>query len=191
MNETTESNSAVEYAPPESWTPKAIRRNRDPDKDRRYTLPETDEYLRKWFQVDWTLDVAAEDGHALAEEYYTETEDGLKQPWIRRADEVVYCNPPYSDVEPWVDVAWSEWWRGLTLFGKGPDSTYSITMLLPANRAEQPFWQEFVEPFRDRQGFPLRVHFLPGRRRFGTPQNPNPTKGSAFFGLVALHWSLR
>jgi hypothetical protein len=72
--------------------------------------------------------------------------------------ERVFCNPPYSNIEAWVEKAWAEWRTcevGL------------IVMLLPANRTEQRWWQEHVEPFRDgrdRQG--PSVEFLPGRPRF-------------------------
>lgn len=41
---------------------------------------------------------------------------------------------------------------------------------MPANRTEQPWWQELVEPYRDRAVSPfgphLTVEFLPGRLRF-------------------------
>lgn len=37
----------------------------------------------------------------VAEETYTEADDGLSTPWHGR----VWCNPPYSDVEKWVHRA--------------------------------------------------------------------------------------
>lgn len=47
--------------------------------------------------------------------------------------------------------------------------TLGIVMLLPANRVEQKWWQEHVEPYRDRPDGRLRVRFLPGRMRFERP----------------------
>jgi hypothetical protein len=74
--------------------------------------------------------------------------DGLAHSW---AGERVWCNPPYSDIEPWVEKA----------HGSGAEL---VVMLLPANRTEQGWWQRQVEPHR-RAGS-LVVEFLSGRLRF-------------------------
>jgi hypothetical protein len=86
--------------------------------------------------------------------------DGLAQPW---AGERVWCNPPYSNIEPWVQKAWAE----VVDDGAGflPGGAELIVMLVPANRCEQGWWQRHVEPRRDR-GFWFGVEFLPGRPRF-------------------------
>lgn len=67
----------------------------------------------------------------------------------------MWCNPPYSAIRPWVEKAW-----------KSSPLCPVIVMLLPANRTEQTWWQELVEPFRDRPGSSLTIEFLPGRLRF-------------------------
>lgn len=63
-------------------------------------------------------------------------------------------------------------------------------MLLPANRTEQTWWHELVEPHRDRAGSPLTVEFLPGRLRFLKPNQkrigPNERPP---FGCCLLVWS--
>ena len=63
-------------------------------------------------------------------------------------------------------------------------------MLLPANRPEQPWWQTWVEPYRDRPGSPLTVRFLPGRLRFikpgATEIKPNERPP---FGCCLLIWT--
>ena len=103
--------------------------------------------------ADWgpfTIDVAAAEHNTKCERYFDRQVDGLGQPWD---DERVWCNPPYSSIEPWVQKAWS-------------GEADLVVMLLPANRTEQEWWQALVEPFRDRQGSPLRVVFLRGRHRF-------------------------
>lgn len=92
--------------------------------------------------------------------------------------ERIWCNPPYSDIAPWVRKAWSCW-----------ASTDGIVMLLPANRTEQSWWQLMVEPFRDRGGSPLRAEFLPGRMRFLKPgQTAIGPNQRPPFGCVLLIW---
>jgi len=123
----------------------------------------------------FTVDVAASDANTKCRRYYTEETDGLKQSW---AGERVYCNPPYSTIEPWCVKAWSETQAEL------------IVMLLPANRTEQGWWQRQIEPLRDRALSPLTVEFLPGRQRFLKPGQievgPNERPP---FGMVLCIWT--
>lgn len=101
----------------------------------------------------FTLDAAAAPHNAKLPRFFTAADNGLVQSW---ADERVYCNPPYSDIAPWVRKAWDE-------------PTAMVVMLLPANRTEQSWWQDHIEPQRDREGSRLRVEFLRGRLRFLKP----------------------
>lgn len=123
------------------------------------------------------LDVAAAPHNAKCERYYTIDDDGLAQPW----DGAIWCNPPYSNIGAWVRKAWNEFsFCGAT----------RIVMLLPANRTEQRWWQEYVEPVRDRPEFALRVEFLPGRMRFDRPGAVIGPKGDRPpFGCCLLIWS--
>jgi phage N-6-adenine-methyltransferase len=135
--------------------------------------------LEARFGAPFTLDVAAAPHNAKAPEFYTREEDGLAQPWRGR----VWCNPPYSDCGAWVRKAWTAWNDGR------PER---IVMLLPANRVEQAWWQEHVEPFRDRPGSPLRVEFLRGRMRFDRPDwTPGPKGDRPPFGCCLLIWEAR
>jgi len=132
----------------------------------------------------FTLDVAAAPHNAKTANYYTRLADGLLQPWHGS----VWCNPPYSGLDRWLEKAWREWLR--------PGGPHSIVMLLPANRPEQPWWQREVEPFRDgnapveRMRGRLTVQFLPGRLRFikpgATEVKPNERPP---FGCCLLIWS--
>jgi phage N-6-adenine-methyltransferase len=123
------------------------------------------------------LDVAAASHNAKCERYYTIEDDGLTQPWNA---ERVWCNPPYSNIGAWVERAW---W----LFCAG--QARNIVMLLPANRTEQKWWQEHIEPRRDRPNSPLRVEFLPGRMRFDRPGVVIGPKGDRPpFGCCLLIW---
>ena len=130
----------------------------------------------------FTLDVAAAEHNAKARRFYTREDDGLAQPWRGR----VWCNPPYSDCGAWVRKAWAEWDAG----AKGSLADLDlIVMLLPANRVEQAWWQDHVEPFRDRPGSPLRVEFLRGRMRFDRPGwQPGPKGDRPPFGCCLLIW---
>lgn len=164
------------------------------DVDDRGTDPEFMKTLEKRFGK-FTLDAAAAKHNRKAQRYYTREDDGLTKEWSGR----VWCNPPYSDCGAWVRKAWAEWARrnasvGLSgalqvAMGDGPALPDLIVMLLPANRVEQKWWQEYVEPFRDRPGSPLRVEFLPGRMRFIRPNwTPGPKGDRPPFGCCLLIW---
>jgi phage N-6-adenine-methyltransferase len=118
----------------------------------------------------FTVDVAANHHNAKLPRYYTKGDSGLEKSW---SGERVYCNPPFSDIEPWVEKAWRE------------TDAELIVMLLPANRTEQTWWHRLVEPNRDlAAGF--RVEFLPGRLKFLSPgedeirENNRPPFGCCF-----------
>ena len=127
------------------------------------------------------LDVAAAEHNTKARRWYDREQDGLAQPWDGQR---IWCNPPYSDCGAWVQKAWHEW--------RHTPKIDLIAMLLPANRVEQGWWQDHVEPFRDRPGSPLRVEFLRGRMRFSRPQAVIGPKGDRPpFGCALLIWEDR
>jgi phage N-6-adenine-methyltransferase len=147
------------------------RRGANPRVDDRATAPEVFGPLHERFA--FTLDAAALPHNAKLPRYFTPEHDGLAQSW---AGERVWCNPPYSSIEPWVEKAWLEVDAEL------------VVMLLPANRTEQGWWQRHVEPHRDKGGG-VRVEFLPGRMRFiahnATEIKPNERPP---FGVCLLIW---
>lgn len=113
-----------------------------------------DDFARWHERFGFTVDAAATVANARLPRFWTVEDDALSQSW---AGERVWCNPPYSDILPWVDKAWTE------------IDAVLIVMLLPANRTEQRWWQEGVEPYRDgrhRSTRSLTVEFLAGRLRF-------------------------
>jgi phage N-6-adenine-methyltransferase len=142
--------------------------------DDRATTQETFAPLHERF--GFTIDAAASAHNAKLPRYFTVEDDGLAQPW---AGERVWCNPPYSDIGPWIEKAWEEHERAEL-----------IVLLLPANRTEQTWWQEGVEPYRDRTGSPLRVEFLRGRLRFiaSGRSHVGPNERPPF-GCCLLIWS--
>lgn len=149
------------------------------DVDDRRTLPDLFEPLDATHR--FTIDVAASAENALLNRYWTLRDNALTQPW---GGERVWCNPPFSSLEPWVEKAWTEMVDG---------TCELVVMLLPANRCEQGFWQRHVEPYRDGppfHGVRLAVRFLPGRLRFGFPASRiRPARGDRPpFGCCLLIW---
>jgi phage N-6-adenine-methyltransferase len=151
------------------------------DVDDRATHPDIFGPLHERF--DFTIDVAAGEHNTKCERFYDLSIDGLAQSW---AEESVWCNPPYSDIRPWVEKAWAEWHAPKRI------RPTSIVMLLPANRTEQGWWQDLVEPYRDSPRTPLSVEFLEGRIRFikagRTDVGPNERPP---FGCCLLIWRRR
>ena len=143
--------SLVSYKPT-LYPPGHRFRPANDDIDDRATVPETFAGFQQRFV--FTIDVAAAAHNAKLDRFFDKQADGLAQPWEGR----VWCNPPYSSIEPWVAKAWAEWAAGR------PEL---IVMLLPANRTEQGWWQRHIEPAR-REGR-IGVEFLAGRMRFLRP----------------------
>jgi len=154
------------------------RPNTTDDVDDRGTPPDTFKELSEVFGP-FNLDVAANLANKKCDAFFGVSENGLVQSWSQGWSQgrsaAVWCNPPYSDIRPWVEKAWREY-----------RACRSVTMLLPAVRQEQPYWQELVEPFRDRCGSPLRSMFLRGRRSFVGPDGV--LMKTPPFGVVALDW---
>ncbi len=121
----------------------------------------------------FTVDAAASRSNAKLSRFWTKTDDGLLKRWD---DERIWCNPPFSDIRPWIKKAWDE------------QDAELVVMLLPANRTEQRWWQDLVEPHRDR-GDRLSVEFLPGRPRFVQQPGITAAKGDRPpFGCCLLIW---
>jgi phage N-6-adenine-methyltransferase len=152
------------------------RRGARPEIDDRATPPEVFDALHERFR--FTVDACALPHNAKLPRYWTPEQDGLRQSW---AAERVWCNPPFSDIGRWVRKASSETFAEC------------VVMLVPANRTEQAWWHEYVEPWRDGRlapsEWPLRVEFLRGRTRFirvgadGVGANERPP-----FGCCLLIW---
>lgn len=124
----------------------------------------------------FTLDVAANDENAKLPRYFDMATDGLAQSW---AGERVWCNPPYRTIPPWVEKAWTE-----------HNAADLIVMLLPANRTEQGWWQDLVEPELRARRPDFAVEFLRGRMRFIAPGADDiPPNSRPPFGVCLLIWN--
>lgn len=167
--------------------------------DERYTLRQTMDLVRRVLGIThFDLDIAACEESHWADRYYTKADDALVRPFFPDGVKNVWCNPPYSEIEPWVLRTWDQM-RNL-------EKECLLAMLLPSNRTDQPFWQKHVEPFRDERwrvmgsrledwrfsslAPRLTTIFLPSRIQFGFPGNPLGinVKNSPPFGCVLLVW---
>ncbi len=128
----------------------------------------------EWDKLDaefhFTVDVAADDDNHLCEKYYTKDTDGLKQDW---RGEVVWCNPPYSDIGPWV--------------AKAAISSCTTVMLLPPGIDTKWFhdWIWNVKNHCPHWG--VQVRFIKGRWKFHHPEQPgkqSPKQGNM---IVVFH----
>ncbi|AXH79404.1 MAG: DNA N-6-adenine-methyltransferase [Circular genetic element sp.] len=97
------------------------------------------------------LDVCADAENAKCEKYYTIDDNAIFQNW----DKFNFCNPPYSNIEPFVDKAIFEARKG-----------NHTCMLLPS-RTSNPYWKKIFDN--------ANVLFIGGRLSFGGHNN---VKGS-------------
>jgi hypothetical protein len=162
-------------------------------KDERYTLPSTKAWWLSVMQLErFTLDPCGNPESHLAERWFGLQLDGTFIDGLERAwSGDVGANVPFSRWERWIVKAWSEWRRG---------RCRSISLLVPNDKTEQPGWQQWVAPYRDRRGHPLRTFEHPGRARFSAPglggraipsHASKHGSGSPYFGCYVLGWHRR
>jgi phage N-6-adenine-methyltransferase len=114
--------------------------------------------LKNEFRFD--CDVAASDDNALCEHWITEEMDAFAADWGL----VNWCNPPYSDIRPWVQECIR--WAGL---GR------TVVLLVPADTSTEWFRQAFFSANETR--------LISGRLSFVFDGKPMPgnNKGSVLF----------
>lgn len=101
----------------------------------------------------FTLDACASKDNHKCSRYFSKDDNGLEKPW---KGEVVWCNPPYSNIKAWVAKAESERNReGAT-----------VVMLVPS-RTDTQWFHQYVYGKAE-------VRFLRGRLRFGGANNNAP-----------------
>ena len=95
---------------------------------------------------------------------------GLKTPWHKTN----WCNPPYSNINPWIDKSWRESFRGnttLMLIPDKPEVGYARFARLHADTViHMPFRLNFLRPdgseFLDKKGknqgpkFPVCIYIF-------------------------------
>ena len=113
---------------------------------------------------DFIVDLAASDGNALCEDWFTRDRDALKAPWHEFSGPG-FCNPPYSSISPWLEKAAQEARKGFT-----------SVFLIPTPNGEERYGKYVFDVASE-------VTFITGRLAFlrpdGTPVGGN-TRGSCF-----------
>ena len=108
-------------------------------------------YLDEEFH--FTLDACATDENHKCDRYFTKEQDGLKQDW---GGEVVFCNPPYSEIDKWVEKAYREGHKDNTL----------VCLLIPA-RTDTRYFHNFIYQRAE-------IRFIKGRLRFNGSKSNAP-----------------
>lgn len=140
------------------------------------TLTDSRSTPQDWFdqlhaRFRFTVDAAASKENAKLPRYWTVQDSAFDQEWW---GERIYINPPFSNIEPWVMKA-----HEVSLM------TPLVVMVVPANRTEQPWWQTWIEPYRDNGGR-LRTEFVAKRVKFVHPEGKQDSAPP--FGVVLLIW---
>ncbi len=126
-----------------------------------------------WRPLHWefrfTVDAAASDANHKLPRYWTQETNGLKQPW---QGERVWCNPPYSDVEPWVAKAHEEARIGQFL----------AVLLVPVRTDREWYHRYCIGPHCERRD-------INGRIRFDVPKDcDNPMRPFEASMLLIFRW---
>ena len=115
-------------------------------------------------EFSFTTDVAASDDNHLCYEWFTEDISAFKSPWGLSN----WCNPPYSNITPWVQEAIVE-----SRYGK------TIVMLVPADTS--------VKWFKLAYESCNEVRFISGRISFINAETQKPVSGNNK-GSVLFIW---
>jgi site-specific DNA-methyltransferase (adenine-specific) len=99
----------------------------------------------------FTLDPCATAENRKCEKYYTIEQNGLTKAW---KDEVVFVNPPYSNIGEWVAKAHYE----------STHNGATVVMLIPA-RTDTRYWHDYVMDAAN------KIYFIKGRLKFADPTN--------------------
>lgn len=91
------------------------------------------------------VDLAADQHNALVSVWISREENALGLPWAPLVHG--FCNPPYSDITPWVEKAIAEAANG-----------FSTTMVLPTHRNQR--WAALSRWATERIEFEGRINFL-------------------------------
>lgn len=116
-------------------------------------------------EFNFNVDVAASSENSLVYSYFDEETNGLIYDWSRLT---CWCNPPYSNIMPWVEKAAKESKKGAT-----------VVMLVPADPSVKWFkraWETANE-----------VRFINGRISFIGARTGLPVKGNNK-GSVLIIW---
>lgn len=111
-------------------------------------------------EFNFTLDAAASDANHKCPRYYTIEDDALSRSW---GGEVVFLNPPYSQIKEWVKKAYYEHLQPKT----------TIVLLIPA-RTDTKYFHKYIY-------HRCEIRFIKGRLKFSNKDNaPFPSMLAIF-----------
>jgi phage N-6-adenine-methyltransferase len=136
-----------------------ISTTKESEKDCAQTPPWLYESIQEFLGVLFVLDVCANGATAKTGYYYSleeRGEDSLKLPW----SDTNFCNPPFSDIIPWIEKAKQEALLGNSTAMIFPDNTETRYSRLAYDYADtvvhMPFRVNFLKPdgvpFLDKKG---------------------------------------
>ena len=104
-------------------------------------------------EFNFNLDVAASDENHKCDRYFTQEDNGLTQNWGGCR---VFCNPPYSQIDKWVEKAFYESKTEGTI----------VVMLIPSRTDTRNFHNYIAHR--------TEIRFVKGRLKFGDGKNSAP-----------------
>ena len=109
-------------------------------------------------EFDFTLDPCASRENTKCKKFYTKKDNGLIQDW---GGETVFVNPPFSQIEEWVEKCYNE----------GLKKNTTVVMIIPS-RTDTKYWHKFIMDAAD-------IWFCKGRVNF-LIDGKKPKNGSTF-----------
>lgn len=128
----------------------------------------TPSYVFRWAEWMWgpfDVDLAADASNALCSQFITREQNAFSKSWGDYGS-VGWCNPPYSNIEPWISKAVLERRRG-----------FSTVMLIPAFNGEVYHQSTFAEA--------AAIRFILGRLAFLRPSG-EPVSGNRSGSMLVL-----
>lgn len=104
-------------------------------------------------EFSFNLDPCASEKNHKCDKYFTPEINGLTQSWKGYR---VFCNPPYSKIDKWVEKAYRETREDNTL----------VVMLIPA-RTDTKYFHNFIYQRSE-------IRFIKGRLKFNNSPNSAP-----------------
>lgn len=104
-------------------------------------------------EFDFTLDACATDENHKCTNYYTIEQNGLAKNW---GGQRVFCNPPYSEIDKWVEKAFYETKCDNTL----------VCLLIPS-RTDTRYFHNYIYQRTE-------IRFVKGRLKFGDGKGSAP-----------------
>lgn len=105
------------------------------------------------------IDLAASANNALCDEYFTQDDNAFTCD-AERFVGAVWCNPPYSNITPWVNLCWEI----------SDASNVPVVMLIPADTSVKWFKLAFENC--------TECHFISGRLAFINAKTQKPVSGN-------------